>query len=67
MSVNGTGKDRRTGKPLPDSTTWTVKTPAGEVLTDPKNKPLTSVTAEVAFNAVQSYLRRGIFSVAVRS
>ena len=32
MSVNGTGKDRRTSKPLNDSTSWSVKDATGSVI-----------------------------------
>lgn len=68
MSVNGTAKDRRTGKDLSDSTQWTVKGLGGVVHTGGKdNKPLNGVPAKDAFAAVRSLGRRGIFAVAVRS
>lgn len=67
MSVNGSGLDRKTKKPLNDQTSWTVKTPAGEVLLDGKKKELTGVNASVAFDAVRVFARRGIHAVAVRA
>lgn len=67
MSVNGSGLDRKTNKPLNDQTTWTVKTPAGEVLKDSKKKDLTGVNAQTAFDAVRVFGRKGVFAVAVRT
>lgn len=72
MSVNGTGKDRRTSKPLNDSTSWSVKAPDGTVLEsrlgkERSPKPLTGLNAADAFAAVRSLRTQGIFSAAVRS
>lgn len=67
MSVNGTGRDRRTSKPLPDSTNWTVKRPGGAALTDDKGKTLTLNAAE-AFGMARSHRSRtGEYVVPVRS
>lgn len=68
MSVNGSGINRQTNKPLSDSTTWTVKEPHGPVLSGGKDrKPLVGLTAADAFAAVASFRRRGIWAVPVRS
>ena len=67
MSVNGTGLDRKSKKPLNDTTTWTVKTPNGVVQTDSKGKELTGLNASDATTAVMSIRRKGLWVVAVRS
>lgn len=72
MSVNGTGKDRKTGKDLTDPTTWTVKFAGGEVATifdkkEKKEKTLSGVSAETAFAAVRNFRLKDIFAAAVRS
>lgn len=66
MAVNGTGKDRRTSKSLPDSTNWTVKRPGGTALTDDKGKTLVLGGAE-AFAMARRHLRQtGEYVVPVR-
>lgn len=72
MSVNGSGKDRRTNKPLPDSTSWSVKSPDGTVLTvydrkERKDKDLAGLNATDAFAAVRNFRTKGIVAAAVRS
>jgi hypothetical protein len=70
MSVNGSGLDRRTKKPLNDTTNWTVKTPDGVVQTvkkDGKVKELTGLNASDAANFVASLRRKGTWVVAVRA
>lgn len=67
MSVNGTGNDRRNNKPLTDSTSWTVKSPGGVVAIGKDDKPITGVSAAVAFAAVRSFRLRGETYGAVRS
>ena len=67
MSVNGTGLDRKTKKPLNDTTNWTVKTPDGVILQDAKHKPLTGLNASDATTAMLSFRRRGTWAVAVRT
>lgn len=75
MSVNGSGKDRRTNKPLPDSTNWSVKDATGSVLEaevstrsrKKEYKLLAGLSAEEAFAAVRHFRSQGIFSAAVRS
>ncbi|QIG57746.1 hypothetical protein SEA_PAULODIABOLI_363 [Microbacterium phage PauloDiaboli] len=72
MSVNGSGLDSR-GKPLPDSTTWSVKGTAGVLMSEEKRgksnkpQPLTGLRADEAFAAVRNFRRQGIFAAAVRS
>ena len=74
MSVNGTAKDRRTGKPLNDSTSWSVKSPDGTILSEPhprgkkgEDKPLTNLNAADAFSAVRALRIQGITAAAIRS
>jgi len=67
MSVNGTGLDRKTKKPLNDQTSWTVKTPNGVILTDQKGKELTGLNASDASTAVMTYRRKRVWAVAVRA
>ena len=75
MSVNGSGKDRRTNKPLPDSTNWSVKDSSGKVLEAEVSgrgkkrefKTLSGLSAEEAFAAVRNFRRQEIFAAAVRS
>jgi hypothetical protein len=72
MSVNGSGKDRRTSKPLSDSTSWSVKAPDGTVLTvydrkEKKDKDLTGLNAADAFAAVRNFRFQGITAAAVRT
>lgn len=67
MSVNGSGKDRRTNKPLSDSTNWTVRRPGGSALTDEKGKVITLGGAE-AFGLARKHQRQtGEYVVPVRS
>lgn len=75
MSVNGTGKDRN-GKPLTDSTSWSVKDASGKVLeaevsnrTTKKRevKTLSGLNATEAFAAVRGFRTKGVFAAAVRS
>lgn len=69
MAVNGNGKDRKTEKPLPDATGWTVRTPAGGPIPMPKGgKPAVGLSAQDAFALVRSHrARTGEYVVAVRS
>lgn len=75
MSVNGTGKDRRTSKPLNDSTSWSVKDATGSVIETEiasrskkvETKPLSGLNAAEAFAAVRGLRTQGIFAAAVRS
>ncbi len=72
MAVNGTGKDRRTNKALPDSTSWSVKAPDGTVLSvydrkEKKEKDLAGLNAADAFAAVRNFRFQGITAAAVRS
>ena len=75
MSVNGTGRDRRTSKPLTDSTTWSVKNASGAVLEAEVTsrskkrevKTLSGLSAAEAFAAVRNFRRQEIFAAAVRS
>jgi len=70
MSVNGTGLDRKTKKPLNDQTSWTVKSPDGTVLSvreKGKDKELSGLNASDAFNYTAILRRRGTWAVAVRS
>lgn len=67
MSVNGTGLDRKSKKPLNDTTNWTVKTPDGTVLLDQKGKPQTGLNASDATTAVLVHRRKGVWAVAVRA
>lgn len=67
MSVNGSGLDRKTKKPLNDQTNWTVKTPDGVVQKDSKNKELSGLNAVDASNHVASLRRKGTWVVAVRT
>lgn len=74
MSVNGTGKDRN-GKPLSDSTDWSVKDASGAVLSAEVSsrskkrefKSLSGLNASEAFAAVRGFRTQGIFAAAVRS
>ncbi|URP22091.1 hypothetical protein SEA_BIG4_333 [Microbacterium phage Big4] len=72
MSVNGSGKDRRTNKPAQDSTSWSVKDATGTVLEAQNKKTrkmetLSGLRADEAFAAVRNFRRQGIFAGAVRS
>lgn len=75
MSVNGSGKDRRTNKPIADSTSWSVKDASGKVLEAEVSsrskkrevKSLSGLNAAEAFAAVRNFHRQGIFAAAVRS
>lgn len=78
MSVNGTGLDRRTQKPLSDSTNWKVVVPGtGEVITyrtkatkekPSKVVPAVGIDAATAFGAARQHLRsRGVFVTPVRT
>ena len=76
MSVNGTATDRRTGKPLTDSTTWTVKHADGTVPTyrtkatkekPSRTVPATGIDAATAFAVVRKLRVEGIYAAAVRS
>jgi len=76
MSVNGSGKDRRTNKPLNDSTTWSVKDASGQVLEAEVSsrvskkrevKTLSGLNASEAFAAVRNFRTQGIFAAAVRT
>lgn len=74
MSVNGTGKDRN-GKPLSDSTSWSVKDASGKVLEAEVSsrskkrevKSLSGLNASEAFAAVRNFRTQGIFAAAVRT
>lgn len=67
MSVNGIGTDRKTSKPKPDPTSWSVKTPTG-VATDEKSKPLTGLDYSVARAESRKYtMRTGVFAGPVRT
>ena len=67
MSVNGSGTDRRTSKPKPDPTSWTVKTPSG-VAKDEKSKPLAGLDYKVARAEARNYSRRtGVYASPVRT
>lgn len=70
--MNGSGKDRRTNKPLSDSTSWSVKDSTGKVIlyTDGRRggvQALSGLRADEAFAAVRNLRRQGIFGGAVRS
>ena len=77
MSVNGTGVDKRTGKPKSDSTTWKVIIPGtGEVITyrtkatkerPSKIVPAEGLTADVAFAAARQSARQGVYATPVRT
>jgi hypothetical protein len=76
MSVNGTGVDPRTNKPLPDSTSWTVKRADGTIPTyrtkATKEKPskiadAKGIDAVTAFAVVRKLRKEGDFAAAVRS
>ena len=67
MSVNGLTTDRKTNKPKPDPTSWTVKGLNGVILTDAKGKDLAGLNAADAFAAVRANRRMGIFAAAIRT
>ena len=72
MSVNGTGIDPRTNKPLSDSTSWTVKLASGEIplyrpKPNEKQVPASGLGAVPAFAVVRKLRKEGIFAAAVRS
>jgi hypothetical protein len=70
MSVNGTGLDRKTKKPLNDQTSWTVKSTDGTVLSvreKGKERQLSGLNASDAFNYAASARRKGIWAVPVRT
>lgn len=72
MSVNGSGTDRRTQKPAPDSTSWSVKDTTGKVIVvqnkkTRKDEPLSGLRADEAFAAVRNLRRQGLFGGAVRT
>lgn len=72
MSVNGSGKDRRTQKPAPDSTSWSVKDSTGKVMEAENKKTrkvetLSGIRADEAFAAVRNFRRQGLFGGAVRT
>lgn len=67
MSVNGTGKDRETGKTRSDESTWTVKRPGGAALTDDKGVTLVLSAAEAHETARKHMNRTGEYVIPVRS
>lgn len=76
MSVNGTGLDPRTNKPLSDSTSWTVKHSDGSIPTyrtkatkekPSKIVPASGIDAATAFAVVRKLRKEGTFAAAVRS
>lgn len=69
MSVNGTGLDRRTNKPLPDSTSWSLRVPGSkEPVLDSKHKPFEGMSAADAFAAARQLRRsRDLYVVPVRT
>ncbi len=67
MSVNGSGIDRKSSKPISDSSSWTVRLPHGPILKDSKHKDLKGLNASDAFAVVRSFRKKGTWAVAVRS
>lgn len=73
--MNGSGQDRRTNKPVSDSTSWSVKDATGKVLeaevssrgSKREFKTLAGMNASEAFAAVRNFRAQGIFAAAVRS